>query len=118
MVHTPVDVKDAYKNPKIKEALDKEWDKLITKKAWLYWTVKPRQQVIDEAKAAGKSVHFGSFMQLCHIKHSELAEKFHIYKGRLVFRGDQVKDETGYYAVFSEQGTLHHKWLQQRHWTH
>ena len=27
------------------------------------------------------------------------------YKGRLVFRGDQVRDETGYYAVFSEQGT-------------
>ena len=25
------------------------------------------------------------------------------YKGRVVFRGDQVKDETGYYAVFSEQ---------------
>ena len=25
------------------------------------------------------------------------------YKGRVVFRGDQVKDETGYYAVFTEQ---------------
>ena len=25
-------------------------------------------------------------------------------KGRVVFRGDQVKDETGFYAVFTEQG--------------
>ena len=27
------------------------------------------------------------------------------YKGRVVFRGDQVRDEAGFYAVFSEQGT-------------
>ena len=27
-----------------------------------------------------------------------------IYKGRVVFRGDQVKDEIGHYAVFTEQG--------------
>ena len=27
------------------------------------------------------------------------------YKGRIVFRGDAVKDEEGFYAVFSEQGT-------------
>ena len=27
------------------------------------------------------------------------------YKGRVVFRGDIVKDAEGYYAVFSEQGT-------------
>ena len=26
------------------------------------------------------------------------------YKGRVVFRGDEVKDETGFYAVFTEQG--------------
>ena len=44
-------------------------------------------------------------MDLCHEKHAEFnrppEEK--VYKGRVVFRGDQVKDETGYYAVFSEQ---------------
>ena len=27
-----------------------------------------------------------------------------VYKGRCVFRGDDVTDETGYHAVFSEQG--------------
>ena len=26
-----------------------------------------------------------------------------VYKGRVVFRGDAVKDETGTFAVFSEQ---------------
>ena len=44
-------------------------------------------------------------MPLCHVKHSELAKEFHSYKGRVVFRGDNVKDEQGYLAVFSEQGT-------------
>ena len=44
-------------------------------------------------------------MSLCHEKHSELAPAFRRYKGRVVFRGDQVRDESGYYAVFSEQGT-------------
>ena len=44
-------------------------------------------------------------MDLCHLKHSEQAEHLWKYKGRVVFRGDAVKDETGCYAVFSEQGS-------------
>ena len=43
-------------------------------------------------------------MDLCHLKHAELHQEVQKYKGRVVFRGDQVKDETGYYAVFTEQG--------------
>ena len=43
-------------------------------------------------------------MDLCHLKHSELAEDFQTYKGRVVFRGDTVKDESGFYAAFTEQG--------------
>ena len=46
-------------------------------------------------------------MTLCHEKHAELFRPDHLkeYKGRIVFRGDAVKDESGYLAVFSEQGT-------------
>ncbi len=44
-------------------------------------------------------------MDLCHEKHSELEAHLRKYKGRVVFRGDQVRDETGFYAVSSEQGT-------------
>ena len=44
-------------------------------------------------------------MDLWHEKHSELkvSGKDIIYKGRVVFRGDQTKDETGSFAVFTEQ---------------
>ena len=60
---------------------------------------------IEEAKKSGKTVHFGTLMDLCFIKHAELKARDPEYKGRCVFRGDQVTDETDFYAVFSEQGT-------------
>ena len=66
--------------------------------------VRPKAQVIKEAKAEGRSVHFGSLMELCSIKNSQLGKEFWTYKGRLVFRGDIVKDENGQFAVFTEQG--------------
>ena len=105
MVHTPVPITKAYKIPDARKAIDKEWDKLTKKGAWDFSTVKPRKQVIAEAKRKGVSVQFGNFMELCHEKNSELRLIAKEFKGRLVFRGDQVRDETGYYAVFSEQGT-------------
>ena len=44
-------------------------------------------------------------MDLCHLKNSELEPKFQKYKGRVVLRGDIVKDDSGSYAVFTEQGS-------------
>ena len=62
--------------------------------------VKPKAKVVAEAKRFGRSVHFGSLMELCHIKNSQLGKKFWTYKGRLVFRGDIVKDENGSICSF------------------
>ena len=44
-------------------------------------------------------------MRLCLVKHSELEASLRSYNGRVVFRGDNVRDESGFLAVFSEQGT-------------
>ena len=44
-------------------------------------------------------------MDLCHHKHSELKPKFRKYKGRVVLRGDIVKNDSGSYAVFTEHGS-------------
>ena len=44
-------------------------------------------------------------MDLCHLKKSELEPQFQKYKGRVVLRGDTVKDDSGSYAVFTEQGS-------------
>ena len=103
MVHTPV--KDWQKREDARKAVDKEWDKLADKKAWILESVREYEDVSKEATSKGKTVHFGDLMRLCHVKHSELAEKYHSFKGRVVFRGDNVRDESGHLAVFSEQGT-------------
>ena len=42
---------------------------------------------------------------LCHLKNSELDNKLQKYKGRVVSRGETVKDGSGSYAVFTEQGS-------------
>ena len=66
--------------------------------------MQPKAKVIRDAKARGVPAHFGSLMDLCHIKNSQMGKEFHSYKGRIVFRGDIVKDEDGAFAVFTEQG--------------
>ena len=51
------------------------------------------------------TVHFASSMDLCHLKNAELEANHQKYKGRVVLRGDIVKDDSGSYAVFTEQGS-------------
>ena len=73
--------------------------------AWQLEKVKKQKGVIDEARKEGKTVHFASLMEVCHLKNSELEPQFRKYKGRVVLRGDIVKDDSGSYAVFTEQGS-------------
>ena len=44
-------------------------------------------------------------MDICHLKNAEFEAKHQKYKGRVVLRGDIVKDDSGSYAVFTEQGS-------------
>ena len=48
---------------------------------------------------------WASLMDICHLKNSELEPQFQTYTGRVVLRGDVVKDDSGSYAVFTEQGS-------------
>ena len=73
--------------------------------AWNLTKVKTKTSVIDEARTSGATVHFASLMDICHLKNAELEAKHQKYKGRVVFRGDIVKDNSGCYAVFTEQGS-------------
>ena len=62
--------------------------------------------MIDEARASGAKVHFASLMDICHLKNAELEAKLQKYKGRVVLGGDIEKDDSGSFAVFTEQGSL------------
>ena len=57
----------------------------------------------------GDTVHFGALMDICHLKNSELEPKFQKDKGRVVLRGDIVKNDSGSCAVCTEQVRQHHK---------
>ena len=61
--------------------------------------------MIGEARNKGRKVHFASLMDLCHLENSELEPQYQYYKGRVVLRGDIVKDDSGSYAVCTEQGS-------------
>ena len=85
--------------------MDKECEKLEKIPAWNLNKVRSKSEVIDEARTKGAKVHFASLMDICHLKNAELETKHQKYKGRVVLRGDIVKDDSGSCAVFTEQGS-------------
>ena len=93
------------KIPAAKAAVDKEWEKLKKIRAWNLTKVRSKKEVIDEARTKGAKVHFASLMDICHLKNAELEAKHQKYKGRVVLRGENAKDDSGSYAVFTEQGS-------------
>ena len=105
LVHKFIPMPQAMKIPAAKAAVDKEWEKLEKTSAWNLTKVRSKKEVIDEARTAGAKVHFASLMDICHLKNAELEAKHQKYKGRVVLRGDIVEDDSGSYAVFTQQGS-------------
>ena len=56
-----------------------------------------------------KQVHFATLMDICHLEKAELEPQFQKCNDRAVLRGDTVRDDSGTYAVFAEQGCLRPK---------
>ena len=91
------------KIPAAKAAVDKEWEKLEKIPAWDLTKFRSKSEVIDEARMLGGQSSF--CLTDVHLKNAELEAKHQKYKGRVVLRGDIVKDNSGSYAVFTEQGS-------------
>ena len=105
LVHNLIPMPQVMKIPEAKAAVDKEWEKLRKISAWNLTKVRCKKEVIDEARTKGAKVHFASLMDICHFKNAELEIKHQKYKGGVALRGDIVKDDSGSYAVFTEQGS-------------
>ena len=95
----------ALKIPDEKAAVEIEWEKLEKIPARLLTKVKKKKEVIEEARNKGRQVQFALLMDSCHLENSELEPQYEKYKGRVVLRGDIVKDDSGFYAVCTEQGS-------------
>ena len=78
-----------------------QWTKNGKNSAWQRTKVRNKKEVIDDAKKESKTVHFASLVDTCHPKNSELEPKHQKYEGRVVLRGDIVKDDSGSYAIFT-----------------
>ena len=100
LVHTFFPLHQAMKIRGVKAEVAKEWEKLEKISAWDL--TKVRSKVIDDARTKGAKVHFASLMDICHLN-AELETKHQKYKGRVVLRGDIVKDDSGFFAVYTEQ---------------
>ena len=103
-VHKFVPMPQAMKIPAAKAAVVKEWEELEKIPAWNLTKVRSKSEVINETRT-GRKVHFASLIDLCHLETAELEAKHQKYKGRVVLRGDIVKDDSGSCAVFTEQGS-------------
>ena len=73
----------------------------MTKNGTNYDTGREYADIAAEATAQNRTMHFGELMRLCYVKHSELEASLRSYKGRVEFRGDNVRDASGFLAVFS-----------------
>jgi RNA:NAD 2'-phosphotransferase (TPT1/KptA family) len=99
-----VSKKEADATPEAAKAMNKEWEKLETQKAWLVETVREWRDVAAEAKAKNEVVHVGRVFGILVEKGSELPKGHpdRKFKGRVVFQGNNVKDQTGDWALFEE----------------
>ena len=92
LVHKSIPMPQAMKIPAAKAAVDKEWEKLKKMSAWDLTKVRSDKEVIDEARTKCTQIHLASFVDICHFN-AELETKRQKYKGRVVLRGDIVKDD-------------------------
>ena len=105
MVARQLKKKEIAENRAAQAALNAEWEKLESMKCWLLETVAEMDDVRASAVRDGRTVHFGRIFAICVEKHSELPPEQRTYKGRVVFQGNNVKDQDNNWAVFQEMAS-------------
>jgi len=94
-------------SPGAQAAMKKEWDAFRSLGTWDEKGVRPWAQVSEEARKQGVKAHVGRIFGICVEKGSELPEGSpgRKFKGRVVFQGNQVRDEENLGALFNDLGS-------------
>ena len=89
---------------KAMQAILEEKMKLEARAVWDITTVREYDDLVAEMKRAEKVAHIGRIHAICSEKGSELppGHPDRKMKGRIVFQGNNVKDQDGNYAIFAE----------------
>jgi hypothetical protein len=104
MVARSVSRQEVTKTLAASQSLKDEAQKLVEKGAWDPSGVREWQQVADTARKTGEKAHVGRIFGIVVEKHPELPHGHpeRRFKGRLVFQGNEVRDENSHYAIFSD----------------
>ena len=94
--------KEIRNDPKAREAILAEGRALVDEGMWLESTVINKADLVANARKEGKKIHMGDLLTLCSIKYAECDPEMWKHKGRICFRGDNVRDELGAMAVFQQ----------------
>ena len=96
-IHQPIDRKDWHKHAGAQECIKGEAQGLISNGTWDYTNVVPRKDLL----ARKEPLNIGRLMTLLSIKHFEVPELRKL-KARIVFRGDDIRDESDNLAILQE----------------
>ena len=94
-------------NPKAHEAIQLEWDRLRSRKAWDESNPREWDNLAPEAKAMGEEVHAGMVFGFVVEKNSDLpqGDSRRKLQGRVVFQGNNVRNQNWETAVFADVGS-------------
>ena len=97
-----LDRKEVRADPLAQQAIWTEAQALLKEGTWLEDTMMDKDDLIRLSRSNGKKIHMGNLLTICSIKFAERASEHWRYKGRICFRGDDVKDEYGAPAIFQQ----------------
>ena len=93
------------KDEKAIKAIKAEAEGLRANGTWDDSTVMPVTKLRKRARAKGEDTKIAEVLTLAGIKHHELSPEYHKYKGRIVYRGDVIKDQFNQHVFFTEAET-------------
>ena len=99
-----VSKKERLENPDARASLAKEWNRLRKINTWNEDLVREWSDVAADARQSGTKVHVGRIFDICVERGSELqrGDPARKYKGRVVFQGNNVRDENWEVAMFQD----------------
>ena len=106
-VSRPVSRKEILSNAQAAKAMQVEWDRLRKISSWDESLPREWDVVAREARLSGKEVHMGMIFGFVVEENSDLppGDPRRKYKGRVVFQGNNVKNQNWEAAVFADLGS-------------
>ena len=102
LVHRLLDRKKWIGQASAIECVRGEKDGLVNAGTWIESQIQSKADVLSWSRRTSNSVHFGSLMVIVSVKGAELSPDSWKLKARIVFRGENIRDEGGMSAVFDE----------------